>query len=274
MRDTKHCIIFNEKKGLIEVPKDAFLDTYINHDILISNDSKCCATHLTKNNVFYPKCINDIEVVSNNSTLSGKDIKLLLDSLRHSANNTLFKNFSKTDQMSDNDIKSLTASSGNDFNILLNSMKTLKNSPNRNKSQALGTYLFWLRTGLDYRTIATLLSLDNHQTVGEYCEQARNSLLKDFVPKNLGVSHITRDQWAQQKTVKSTELFNVDPDQLVLIADGTYLYTNKCFDNEIQRSSFSVQKKKPLAKPFVICSANGKIVNIYGLFPAKKMMPQ
>jgi len=49
------------------------------------------------------------------------------------------------------------------FHELFDELESIRDSPARTKSQALATYLFWLKTGLDYRTIATLFSLDNFQ---------------------------------------------------------------------------------------------------------------
>jgi hypothetical protein len=51
---------------------------------------------------------------------------------------------------------------------------------------------------------------------------------------------------------------------------GTYCYIQKSFNNEFQRKSYSVQKGRHLVKPFVICTTDGHIVDIYGLFEATK----
>lgn len=41
-------------------------------------------------------------------------------------------------------------------------------------------------------------------------------------------------------------------------------------NNSFQRKSFIVQKGRHLVKPFVICTTDGHIVDIYGLFEAAK----
>ena len=64
------------------------------------------------------------------------------------------------------------------------------------------------------------------------------------------------------------ELHDLSDDQLALIADGTYLYCEKSFNNLIQRKLYSSQKKRPLIKPFVICASNGCIVDVFGPYPA------
>jgi hypothetical protein len=51
---------------------------------------------------------------------------------------------------------------------------------------------------------------------------------------------------------------------------GTYCYIQKSFNNEFQRKSYSVQKGRHLVKPFVLCTTDGQIVDIYGLYEATK----
>ena len=63
-------------------------------------------------------------------------------------------------------------------------------------------------------------------------------------------------------------LYDLDPSQLVLIADGTYLYCEKSENSDTQRRLYSGQKKRHLIKPFVIVAENGVIVGIYGPFSA------
>ena len=53
-----------------------------------------------------------------------------------------------------------------------------------------------------------------------------------------------------------------------LVADGTYLRCEKSSNNQFQRLSYSVQKKSCLVKPFLICTVDGYIIDIYGLYPA------
>ena len=64
---------------------------YINYDILIPRESKCCQTHLNRKNTFHKKCIKDIEIVSDYTTLDNNEVTILLDNLRHASQNTLFK---------------------------------------------------------------------------------------------------------------------------------------------------------------------------------------
>jgi len=61
-------------------------------------------------------------------------------------------------------------------------------------------------------------------------------------------------------------LFDLDGSQLILIADGTYLYCEKSENSDTQRKLYSSQKKRHLIKPFVIVAENNVIIGIYGPF--------
>jgi hypothetical protein len=262
------CVVYHKTKNLIEVPDTAYLNTFINKNIIIPNGAKCCQTHLNRKSNFHKNDLNKIEIVSNDTVLKDYEVKIILDRIRHLSRFTIFEKFSNNANISDDDCKTYTGFTQDQFKQVLSSVSSLRNTSNRDKSQALATYLFWLKTGLDYRTISTIFSIENFQSVGEYCESVRSSLLREFVPQNLGASHLSRDEWLTQNTTIPKQLFNVANNELILIADGTYIYTNKSKYNTLQRKQYSMQKHRHLAKPFVICTASGRIVDIYGLFPA------
>jgi len=91
--------------------------------------------------------------------------------------------------------------------------------------------------------------------VSRYCQQTRADL-KGFVSDNLGAKRTSREDWLTHNTITVSELFLNDPDQLVLIADGTYCFIQKSANLEFQRETYSGQKKN-LIKPFVVCASDG-----------------
>ncbi len=103
--------------------------------------------------------------------------------------------------------------------------------------------------------------------MSRYCEQTR-AALKGFVSENLAAKRTTREGWITHNTITVSELFLNNPDQLVLIADGTYCFIQKSANLEFQRETYSVQKKRNLIKPYVVCASDGTIVDIYGPFEA------
>lgn len=81
---------------------------------------------------------------------------------------------------------------------------------------------------------------------------------------------MSRDNWIKHNPKIANQLFSIDSNQLTIIADGTYSYCQKSSNNYIQRKTFSVQKHRHLVKPFVVTSADGLILDVYGPFPATK----
>ncbi|CAF0839776.1 unnamed protein product [Brachionus calyciflorus] len=140
----------------------------------------------------------------------------------------------------------------------------MKDSNVRTKSQALAIYLFWLKTGLNQEAIKAHFKIENRTDVSRYCEQVRAALTEYFVPNYLGCESLRRDQWVIQNSTIATELYSLSNDQLVVIADGTYIYCQKSSNNFFQRKSYSCQKKRPLVKPFLFCTTNGYNINAYG----------
>ncbi len=69
-------------------------------------------------------------------------------------------------------------------------------------------------------------------------------------------------------------LYDLDPSQLVLIADGTYLYCEKSENSDTQRRLYSGQKKCHLIKPFVIVQKMVLELAFTVLFLLLRMMPK
>ena len=57
-------------------------------------------------------------------------------------------------------------------------------------------------------------------------------------------------------------------DDLAIVVDATYTRLEKSSNNSFQYSSWSQQKKDLLIKPFLVCCADGYIIDCYGPFQA------
>ena len=91
-----------------------------------------------------------------------------------------------------------------------------------------------------------------------------------FLDKNLGTNVYNRQEWLQRNSFIAKELFQSDKEQFIAIADGTYCYIQKSSNNYFQRVTYSGQKKRHLVKPFIICTSDGHIIDVFGLFQATK----
>jgi hypothetical protein len=56
---------------------------------------------------------------------------------------------------------------------------------------------------------------------------------------------------------------NQNIDQLAIIADSTYIFIDKSSDNELQRLTYSDQKKRHFVRPMTLCSSDGRIIDLY-----------
>ena len=181
--------------------------------------------------------------------------------------NSLFKRFYDFGSIDDIMSKRNTNFDRQQLIEIASNLKTMRNSPSRTVIQALAIYLFWLKTGLDQNMVATHFDIDSQFEISRIIAQVRVAF-KDFVKENLGVKHLTRDQWLLNNSKIAHELFATRSNQFIGVADGTYCEVERSANNKFQRKTYSGQKKKHLVKPFVLTASNGKIIDIYGLHPA------
>ena len=99
---------------------------------------------------------------------------------------------------------------------------------------------------------------------------ARKALMTNFVPSNLGFSHITREEIIHSHTRPLAQqlLSDITSAPAILVLDGTYIYIQKSGNYTFSRRSFSMHKRRPLLKPMMIVSTTGYIVSVLGPYLA------
>lgn len=97
--------------------------------------------------------------------------------------------------------------------------------------------------------------------------EARTILNDDFVPRNLGINHISRTEIAQRNLLIPNGLFGGEG-KPIIIMDGTYLYVQKSSNYMYQKDTYSLHKYRNLMKPFVIVCTDGYIIDVLGPYPA------
>ena len=118
-----------------------------------------------------------------------------------------------------------------------------------------------------------ILLLFNEKTsqnqISHYLDQIRNAIRTDFVPFFLGAKN-GKEFFLFHNNITTNELHNLKRDDLAIFADGTYCRCEKSSNNQVQYDCYSDQKKDSLIKPFLICCADGYIIDCYGPFKANK----
>ena len=288
--------IFNKKNRSKTISINGIVQVFKKKKIVIKVGSRCCPEHLQSNKkrMLKPQCIEELFASIDKVTLKKSEIEKILSNV--SKDSTLFDKFYNKSEVPDDLCKKITGLSPKNFEQLhdiLVSSRLMRSSEVRSISQALAIYLFWfvflfqvilnfdfysdqistlyrLKTGLDHATISVFFDLNSFKNVQKCCTQVRDSLTMCFVPHNLGAASKTREDFLKNNTELAKHLLEINSEQLILIADGTYLYCQKSFNNSIQRKTYSGQKKRHLVKPFLICLSNGFIIDAYGLYGGTK----
>lgn len=241
--------IENLKQQSTIICEEAIVDCFVETGILIKRKCRCCASHLIENSKKLSEdALNLIQACTFETTLSEDDVTFLLVQLRERAkNNSIFEQFKHPFATPELLVRRTCGVSKSDFNELLEFLSSMNNTKERTKSQALAIYLFWLKTGVTQDIISAYFDLKlTQREISHYCEQVRVSF-SDFVKKNLGAACRTRDEWVCHNS-SFCEVFyqssvpKESAPRLFLIADGTYLFCQKSFNNEFQRLTYSVQK--------------------------------
>ena len=144
-------------------------------------------------------------------------------------------------------------------------MTDLKHTDLRSPWSAIACLLVKLRLGLSHEVLAALFGFRSRRDVGHVLDAARQALIKCFVHKHLGFSHISREDVIANHTRPLAKRILADGgDKAILILDGTYIYIQKSAHNILQRKTYSMHKGRPLVKTMTIVSTDGYIVSMLG----------
>jgi hypothetical protein len=129
----------------------------------------------------------------------------------------------------------------------------MRQSKNRTPRMAMAIYLMKMRLGLSNSVLAVLFHLKDKRIIAHIINQVRNALKKSFVSNNLGFQHIDRQTAINEhQSAIATTLLTNKPNQMILVADATYLRCEKSSNNELQRATYSLHKHYHLVKPMVL----------------------
>jgi hypothetical protein len=261
---------FSKYKKQKLIGLDARVEAFIETGVYIVEGSRCCLNHLNKDSThFKEEALLELRSVNEMTFLKESECSDLIEALRdYAKNNSVFEKFKNPYAISEKLCKKTTGRSTEEFLIMYNSL-TMNESKNRSKSQALAIYLFWLKTGMTQETIAAYFGSNLKQIDISHINEQVRTHLDEFVNKNYGSKHLTREMLIEHNSAFVNKSFGTKRKQIVaLLADATYFEIGKSKNHLMQRISFSVPKNYNLIKPMVVCLSNGYIVEIYGPYPA------
>ncbi|KAL0879449.1 hypothetical protein ABMA27_003200 [Loxostege sticticalis] len=179
-----------------------------------------------------------------------------------------FLRFENIDDMEDNAIHTWIGLNKAQFNQMFTEVPQLLEIPKA--TLALAAYLMKLRTGGDSNErLATLLKV-SRRTVEMWLHQVRYLLTEYFVPRNLGLNHIYRQQLVARNLAIPQSLFASfeGVDRPIVIFDGTYCYVEKSSNYLYQKKNLYLHKYRNLVKPFLLVACDGHIIEVSGPYPA------
>uniref|UniRef100_A0ABD2W2I2 DDE Tnp4 domain-containing protein n=1 Tax=Trichogramma kaykai TaxID=54128 RepID=A0ABD2W2I2_9HYME len=124
-----------------------------------------------------------------------------------------------------------------------------------------------MRQGLSDDLLNVIFECSRRRGVSHIVEAVRQSLLLRFVPENIGLNAITRQNYIQRHvTAFSNRLYNDDPQVQVVILyiDGTNSYCHKSTNFRSLRQTYCRHKGDHLVKLALIVAPDGYILDIHG----------
>ncbi|KAH9642646.1 hypothetical protein HF086_008259 [Spodoptera exigua] len=131
----------------------------------------------------------------------------------------------------------------------------------------LGALLMKMRTGDSDDRLSQLLMVPT-RTLERLMDKVRAILVQDFVPRYLGIQHISREQLLHRNLIIPNAIYNQNNENTIIICDGTYIYLNKSSNYMFQKETYSLHKYRNLLKPFLLVTPDGYIVDCFGPYKA------
>jgi hypothetical protein len=244
------CVICREdvRGGAVVMPKAARLDLLIFHLVYAPEGARCCSSHLINKYRLIP----DVDVIMENrhqlaSSLSSSEmIDLVTDLLLLLQEAVTAPRLDFLDpSLNDEDYLAWTGWTKEQFDNMYHIISPhLYSSTNRHIRNALAMFWIKLKTNLSFRQIGSMFNIsgtgeDRRKRAADAFDSVRQCLIKNFLPRYLGVQHLTREDAMKQNTSFSIEFFG---NNVTIIWDGTYLYMGKSSSHLINRQSCSGQK--------------------------------
>ncbi|CAF3738772.1 unnamed protein product [Rotaria socialis] len=257
-------------RNSLTVPSNDRSLIWLMKNVFIPEGARCCTEHIL-NGQLNVDAINQIKPsIVQVMKFSASDVQLLIDQWQIHFQQQKRFNFDDTRSVSDDECKVLTSLTKVQFEDLVwqISKSGIRNSSNRSIRTAVAVLLCKLRFGMSNTLLTVLFQLPDKRTVSRCIESARTALINEFVPKNLGFAHIGRNDIIHQHTSTLAQylLCENEPNTAIVVIDSTYIYIQKSRNNEFQRKSFNLHKKRSLLKPMLIVSTTGYIIACIGPF--------
>ena len=248
---------------------------FLKQGIFVPENTRCCCDHLHRRQLTN-EALKQIQPSRfNQLILNDTDVKKFFEDCQSIIKHVRSFDFDDPANQDDQDYKTMTGLNRSivfyivfihyhtqflhvvdNFNNLFDQLTTIRNTRVHSIRVALAVFLAKLHLGLSNSVLACLFQLKCTRTVFRIYHQMRTALTKDFVPKYLGFQHMDRSTvLSHHQSVIATELLTDGPNQVVLIADGTYIYVESRLTTNFKGVRIVVINSDNLVKLMIITTS-------------------
>ncbi|CAF1651366.1 unnamed protein product, partial [Adineta ricciae] len=242
---------------------------FIKRGIVIPAGSRFCRDHLYGKHLTFEALHQIVPTKTEPVVFDAKGVMELITECCTMVQDTKTFDFDDPTSLNDDAYYNLTGLEKDQFDNLLSTLTSMRNSYVRSIRVGLALFLVKMRLGVSNRVLSFLFHMKNKRVVSRIVHAIAEGLLKNFVPKHLGFQHIDRRTVLNcHQTLIASQLMADRDDQVILVMDGAYLFIQKSSSNQFQRRSFSMHKHRNLIKPMITTATDGYILSVQGPYLA------
>ena len=209
------------------IGEDDRSEMFLRRHIDIPKGSRCCASHMIDNRLSCEEFSSVQPYKVQSRPFCVKDLMSILDSYRAKVNSRKHLDFDDYLSIPDASYKLLTGFTRAEHRRILSHIppSALKNSLTRSARSALAYLLMKLKLGVSDSVLAAMVGVSDKRQMGFIISSARDALVQHFVPRYLGLRHLTREEVIEKHTSPiASRLLTEGRDPCILVLDGTYLF--------------------------------------------------
>ncbi|CAB0027907.1 unnamed protein product, partial [Trichogramma brassicae] len=251
-------------RNVARLSLDSKVEIYIQCGIFFPETVRCCPHHLDERGYILPPLLAGVRCFKRAYNPPGQYVIRFMEKMR--VKSLKSRRINDISDLTDHQacaFTSLTKEQFDDMHALCDRIPDRRAITRRD----LLIFLTKMRQGLSDEFLTAIFQLSSRQYTSLVVKEVRESLMRRFVPENIGLRAITREQYIERHvTAFANHLYNPRPEDPVAIfyIDGTYTYCFKSTNFRSLRQTYCRHKGDHLVKPALVVAPNGYILDIQG----------
>ncbi|KAL7290544.1 hypothetical protein TKK_0015312 [Trichogramma kaykai] len=240
------------------------VEVYVQCGIIFPELVRSCSHHLRDRGYILSPLLGGLRCIRCVYKPPGQYIQNFMEAMRSSILKS--RRIGDVRDLTDEETCTLTSLTKEQFNDMFTQCPRIRGR-RAITSRDLLIFLIKMRQGLSDQFLDTLFELSSRQHASIIIKEVRERLMKEFVPNNIGLQAITREEYIERHvTGFANRLYNRHPENPVAIyyIDGTYFYCFKSKNFRSMRQTFCRHKSDHLVKSTLVVAPDGYILDIQG----------